>query len=840
MNSSKIFSKKVQTILLSVGMVLYSLMPGVLAAQSNWVPPTGPPPNNNAPRPFHQGLTGQAKYYSGPFANATLGAFGIFAEALVGTYGIFDGPGVVASNYCFGDVGNFSSFPGNINSLNCISEDDWLTIGGGDDSYTMLDGQNRRQLLFWDTALGIWNSMRGSIALSTPNVTSIRLGGSSDNPVEFPVDDSSPSLFDFRVFGDVRLLKNQSTRGIVNDENALEFRGVGNDIRLRLQEGDQPIGAIPVTIDSQGTLGWDTEGSGLPSDGGVLPLGDIDGEVMVWRSGLGQWETTNSRFVVKPWSNAFELGTRFFVRGVPQGVGFSDDLAGSVSQPQSLGNACSDNETLRVEYISGPTGSPTLDTVHEIKCTDLVRVGENAQFTINGQIQNIDFVDIAPSDFLVLDSENIYIQTDNNSNFQNPEFDTTLFPASSALRSILSTKSNGFATWRTPITIFGDSEDAGVRIDNSLYIGELDMLDEDAFETLSPRPLCYVVHPLFGNKVIDCDSLSSGQEVIFDTEGALECLNIPFGVDKVFIDAYAGGGGGGGGGHANPFSSSLIGGGGGGGGSAGQSITDYEFNVPNNALNPRICVNVGSGGQGGPNGFLTQHVNVTIGGGQQVSVDESLAGNGLPGGNTIVRYQDDNGTDNILISLVGGQGGFAGQYVSEAGGPDGHEPNNQASTGPLFGGKGGAGALGTDVWWHNGGVGVSKFSSVSYQDVSLNQDITNYIGFAAPFPVGIPSGGGPGGVGENPHAFSVSGSQPPTTGDCHYMAGGGWENSFGGQGGCSPDPQNSPGAGGGGGGGARGYFHITTPAWLTGYDYTARVTGGTGGNGSSGRVDITW
>jgi hypothetical protein len=551
-----------------------------------------------------------------------------------------------------------------------------------------------------------------------------------------------------------------------------------------------------------------------------------------------------------PWANSFELGTRFILRGHPAGAMLSGvDGGGGVVSESALGRDCKDSQTFRIKYLSGPVNNPSFDTLHEVKCTDLVRVGEDAQFTVDGETLIIDYVDIAPSDFLILDSQNIYIQTDNNSNISSPGFNTNLFPGFSAIRSVLSTKSNGFATWRTPITIFGDNDDAGVRIDNNLFIGQVDMLDDDAFEVFNPRPLCYVVHPFFGNQVVDCGSFSSGQETMFDTNGALECFNIPFGVDQITIDAYAGGGGGGGGSFGVELFASLFpnnsypfgGGGGGGGGSAGESATNISFEIPANALNPRICANVGSGGVGGFAGELRAHVNQNANGNplQVGDTTATFATNGFAGGDTIVTYEDDSGNTAMLVTLEGGSGGD-GSMFSEGGGPDGYLSANSGSpSGPMFAGKGGQGALGAGLWWHNGGTGRTKYTfSPPFEDFNLNDAVSMYVGFSSAVPAGA-SMGGPGGIGENPHAFDIT-AGVPISGECHQAAGGGWEGDWSGDAGCSPDPETSPGAGGGGGGGARGYWHITSPGWLTGYDYTYRIQAGLGGNGASGRVDIVW
>lgn len=629
MNSSKIFSKKVQTILLSVGMVLYSLMPGVLAAQSNWVPPTGPPPNNNAPRPFHQGETGQAKYYGGQLlAPFSIGAFSLYAEALIGTFGVFDGPGVVASNYCFGDVGNFSSFPGNINSLTCISEDDWLVVQdflstSGQDSE---DGQNMSCAVFAD---GV------SLVVDCPN--------------------SSIAV------------------------NILQDGANANDC-----------------------LVWDGSAwvsQPCPTGGGALPPGVVDGEIMVWRAGTNQWEKTGNKFNVKPWANQFELGTRFILRGHPTGSALVGGGGGGVVN-SALGRDCKDSQTFRIKHLSGPVTNPSFDTLHEVKCTDLVRVGEDAQFTVDGEILTIDYVDIAPSDFLVLDSENIIINPGDESNTvqqENYSGFVGTFPMSGAhiVRRVLSNIGNGRVTWNTPISILipilnSADQIPRVRIDGSLVIQNLVAFSSGELEFAGDqvRQLCALNLP-YGNLVIDCepsDSLTTvavgshlptpssniflqnhldqiseyalNIEPVSVADGRTQyILDVPSNVNSVEMIACGAGGGGAGGSTAEveryfvPIDATIIAaaGGGGSGGTAGECISQ-NVNVPVGASFEMLVANRSNGGLGG-NRYVRN---------DGTSFNESPL-DGADGLSTIVYLKNAQGQILQQWEVAGGLGGRAGQ-----------------------------------------------------------------------------------------------------------------------------------------------------------------------------------
>ncbi len=247
---------------------------------------------------------------------------------------------------------------------------------------------------------------------------------------------------------------------------------------------------------------------------------------------------------------------------------------------------------------------------------------------------------------------------------------------------------------------------------------------------------------------------------------------------EVKMCAAGGGGGGGGRGFEIDLNEYGHGGGGGGGGGKGQCSTT--------TINPGdgeeiTWTSIGAGGSGGSPG----NIDVVYGYGEPYQVNANTAAtSGQPGGGTQVYFEG-----NLLASLMGGSGGYAG--------------GNASTSGQGIGGSGGSSDLTVaTVWWHKGANG------------QIDSEGGN---------------GGHGGKGED----NASGQGGEGGGSGQFQSG----QQFGGNG-----MQGAAGYGGGGGGGASGkwYDYAYTLSNQNDDDNAYVSHGGWGGNGGSGYVAITY
>jgi hypothetical protein len=887
MNSSKIFSKKVQTILLSVGMVLYSLMPGVASAQSNWVPPTGPPPNNNAPRPFHQGLTGQAKYYSGPFANATLGAFGIFAEALVGTYGIFDGPGTIANRYCFGDVSTYSDFPGNVNSLNCISEDDWLTlnflINNGDGEGDLLpDGEFGKQLLYWDLGESTWLPMPTTFANVTDNSATISLLSDSNRIASFLVRGVTELLNGSG--GQVRV----DTEGVTIDTGSYE-----GDFFLRLGTGNQPIGSVPVVLDALGRMGWSTEFSG-----GNLPDGG-PGSTLFYNSQTQQWEASN---IVRSEQGApSQSGDKLFIGN--QTTPMVLDLFGQLVY-RNQNDPTDPNYTVGKALIGGPNGAVQwgelsgLPTGPDDDGAVLLAWNGNTQqwetgnsplrvLHNQGTFQNESGVfETRPRGSYFIGPVAIEVgETDAVQMSPNIPAAFARFPLAQGSNNVLSYQNSklgqiiaggGLGQGQTNILQSGS-----VVVNSPLIVSTIPYASDGAENLGLVRPLCYEI--LFGSNsnpnpqnwsglLVDCDSTAPGVESgslvavgsRFPGQAGLNwaaqrAINIepvekennrvrylwnkPPLVSSVSLIACAGGGGGGGGGGGKPGNSSQRPSGGGGSGGSEGSCVEQTVNV-NNVV--AIEMLVGDGGEGGSRGIHWFDSGTNNSG-------YVPSQNGSNGGQTIVRFWE-NDNDFTFITVSGGIGGGRGFFHGES---------------PTFGSRAAGGRSGVltrdsitqsdgfdvneEYISYNGGTGTFEVNcegtpEACAQPIPSIEDSFTTLGWVTAISGGIANtnnfasaNGGRGGRGRQLSNTPIGLSN---IGDGSMVTAPSYPGSFSG----------NAGNWGGGGGGGTGFTVATFgnpnnfPGWLnvSGNSNCANspgtlcAPGGFGGRGGPGFVQLSW
>lgn len=136
------------------------------ASAQIWNPPTGAPPNNNAPAPIHEGMLGQGKGWGDLSGSSyTLGAILMLTQGLFSEWAIADNQGVAATQFCLGTEGEIgaSNFPFGTEGLDCITEaDGWP--GSGQDGQDGVGGgvewpaATAGQTLFYNEALGVWQA----------------------------------------------------------------------------------------------------------------------------------------------------------------------------------------------------------------------------------------------------------------------------------------------------------------------------------------------------------------------------------------------------------------------------------------------------------------------------------------------------------------------------------------------------------------------------------------------------------------------------------------------------------------------------------------------------------
>jgi len=296
------------TALTILGFLFFIVSPLTVSAQ-NWTPPSGPPPNNNAPAPIHKGITGQGKYW-GNFVNYSIGAFLLFAEGLLSEWSIADNQGVAATQFCLGTTGEIDSsgFPSGIGELECVTADDgWGGGGGGGEGETLPDGSAWNQMLWWDLVTSSWLPLSGVKIESTPTLATLSLGKQTD-----------PNIPDARIYvegGDLGGFQVKASNNSLFSVNANSIKIRGGDlegVELKLNNlGAEPIGAVPITTNNSGKLAW------ISADelGGGLPNGTATGQILYWSVPLGEWTLSSPN------------GTGYFPAMANSPAGFSVNYA---------------------------------------------------------------------------------------------------------------------------------------------------------------------------------------------------------------------------------------------------------------------------------------------------------------------------------------------------------------------------------------------------------------------------------------------------------------------------------------------------------------------------------
>lgn len=309
-------------------------------AQTSWSPPSGPPPNNNAPAPIHKGSTGQAKYFSNsampPFS---IGALGLIAEGVFSDFVRADELGVAAKQFCLmtspgGESEDY--FPGSGSNtfeqgveegfLDCIDASTGWGSGGGN-TQSGLPTATAGQTLFYNSATGEWEASEFLRSLDGA-MNKISIGYQSPSG-GVPVD--------LGIHGTLKFTK----PGIV-----------GSDFYQGKILANTPGTSGVIDWVDPSTLGMGGSGA-LPNGVHTLPKMDI----LTWNSATSQWVPVATG---QGQNKGYHTTYGFFAT-----KGFA--FAGSTAE-----TGCKNYDTVSIQTVG--TGA---DTYHRILCNDFIRVTYN-------------------------------------------------------------------------------------------------------------------------------------------------------------------------------------------------------------------------------------------------------------------------------------------------------------------------------------------------------------------------------------------------------------------------------------------------------------------------------
>lgn len=816
------------TILTTLLVVIFAVIPATIKAQS-WTPPEGPPPNNNAPAPIHKGILGQGKAGYGNDVDYTIGALNFLSDGLLTGWEIADGQGIAAHKFCLADTegenGGFFGFPSSTDGLNCVDfSDGWASGGGGGDS--LPNGSTWHEMLYWENDFGAsgWKSLPGVRVLNpttqvpdgfpTPQV-SIEFGEIDEDPYSVPGSVSVTVEGAFKA-------KEQNGGGISVGLPDLALTGPFR-YTPEYDLGTVTPGFVLTSGDEDGLLTWtDPANLGLGGGGGggsSLPLGTSLGEILVWNPGNQAWEISQSG-------------------GLLDTIGFMTTKDFVVLNHED----CAEGNVFHAE-------PGLLVNSYNIECDPKIK-------TLND-----GSVKILPT---------------------GEEPDTNASALLSYQHVLSASDSTGKLTYDNAIGMSGQA----IVLDSDIFIAAPPLASDSLEDNPNIRQLCYEVFN-DGNGVIglvvDCqEQAESGFEYALgvrrshDSSGtplfpgladqstipADSIVNnrvryeweIPFGVNQIQLTACGAGGGGGGGSAARPDLSNRPSGAGGGGGAAGE-CTNQTLDVIGAT---HLEFLVGIGGRAGSRQTIHQLNND---GNNQIRPGTYALRDGDDGSSTIVKVLN-NGSTLQTITLAGGSGGKRGweyQHFNPLSITiDGNTINFATDIGGVGGVSGVWGDAGYDqqsciqngdIMSYNGSTGNdTEVIGENFDPSSINictniGYMTNIAGANGSF-LGAPAGGdGQEISGSVPFNLNLSGNS-----DGASQAGSLIANSA--------HPYALWGSGGGGGGGASG--GVTNPdvdnsGWVSNGtcgvyiedvaqdDTDARCSiAGEGGAGGPGFVYVSW
>jgi|GEM_PF-1863622 len=703
MFSPSLFNKALITFFASL--VFLAMLPFAAHAQNTWQPPTGAPPNSNAPAPIHTGSTGQGKGWGNLLPNWSIGSHYFSAwEGYIGRWAFLDKEGVATTRVCLGSPTelNNSGFPsGSVASweaagLDCIGwEDGWSSGGdggnGGDAS--LPNGETGKEILAWFAKNGVygWYPLEHTEANESSATPFFRFGNNAD---------ANASV---NIAGDLKIkrtaVSGYASNVIFNKNGLNTIGGTKTSIYGPLQISfnpleSTPVGAILRTVDTAGNLEWATsEEIGLGGGGGQDKYTSLfsPGGMQISMLDALQLKLTFGDGLVTQ-SNG--IGTNSFT------ISVDPEMVGSVD-PEMVGSGLPDG------YQNGNMLFWNNDTQ------------EWELSAASGYSPDNGFISTYPDNKFTLYSQNIdtYCK-DGGSLF-------TKF-VNNNLRSIDCTDELRYD--------FNNGDGPVVHVEYLAH-GLEDVL----------RPVCSDDE----GGLVTCGNLSTGtwQQAV---EGSYT-FTIPDGVYEITVTARAGGGGGGAGGmgRANAYMTNITsiwpliygGGGGGGGGGEGQTVTQTIDVLPGEVHN----VVVGHGGRGGcPDGgpfgnfyggshycdvqTFSPFANKPWNGegsngaattfycdaGDLCQTVEAQPGRGGQVGGTLYFEAVDSGTETDVLNVLGVAGGVArangdGNTTAQAGtagdvwyhtAPEDPSPGIACGSNylPLYhyaGGRGGSGAGGT-------------------------------------------------------------------------------------------------------------------------------------------------
>jgi hypothetical protein len=234
-----------------------------------WNPPTGAPPNNNAPAPIHEGQIGQGKGWGDLSGSPyTLGAILTLTQGLFSEWAIADNQGVAATRYCLGTEAAIatSSFPFGTTGLDCITAaDGWPNGGGGGGGD--LPAATAGQTLFFNEALGVWQASEFLRSID---------GGIGDS--------ANKIMLGYELPNDDDVEANVSIHG--------SFK-----YTVPNQPGSFYTGKVLGSLGA-GTVSWlDPATLGL---GGALPIGTVTGQILYWDSIQSIWKASPAGILADP------------------------------------------------------------------------------------------------------------------------------------------------------------------------------------------------------------------------------------------------------------------------------------------------------------------------------------------------------------------------------------------------------------------------------------------------------------------------------------------------------------------------------------------------------------
>lgn len=830
--------------------IIFTLVfPNIMFAQV-WTPPTGAPPNNNAPAPIHEGTTGQGKYWSS-FANLSLGSLYNTVEGLISGWGTADEEGFGATQFCLvkGPSG-FDYFPTNITggisagALKCIDfEDGWGSGGGG-------TGEGGEGGEGGGTGEGVPNT--AFTYNPTDNTLTITDTAGSVTSPELPFSD----IPDGTIRGQSLFWDN-------------------------LTQQWKPHSLFRTTFTSSNNANEGTGTPGATNENNFMPnfiMGNWPDAI--YQSTFGHADPVPGPVLVsqdKAEGRAkFGLNGEFFYRQTTGNGDISVPTIGKI-----LGSTV-ENKVSWVDpatYIAG-LGMPQGTSTGQVLYWGGIAAGYTWQLT-QGVRLTPDAITFAGSGGAMF-GEGSALAFFNNlnkcpANSGGSILKVTDISAPGFFPNVFDVRCNGAIKIKN---VVGDANE-------EVVLTNVAVLNQNQKDQTVPRNLCYTSQPYSGidaGTLVDCEPVESGTLIVKGpigpnpwtnptTDYTVEEWDVPFGVTSVSITSCAGGGGGGGGAGGQPkFNSSLdkTGGGGGGGGGAGQCTEQVlPLTEPNLA---KLRISVGRGGNYGNQG-ITRCAYTSNLQGTESTCDTWYSGsnngdNATSGGNgysvSIQKISTSGSIISTPINLVGGIGGGRGRtqcaVTSSQGG--GWECG-------AFGGIGGKGG-GVPTIIGNTAQNIANrqsYSSLNGQHARENNTnnaggetlllVAGQLGYYSGFcsnGSSMSSCGGTGGIGQSPSILQTSslGLGPVFP---NYLT-----NGSGGQGGegCSScnfffNHNNGMdtyfysesssglggnwGQGGGGGGGAHGRSWIDYNSG-SGFSYESR--GSIGGRGGPGYVRLSW